>query len=84
MKVKQTFTSLEIIQKEIPVIARGIHIQEKGDEHNLYSWYNKENQQNFPMWFLKRPEWKTLKCIYYTVKAKSSSRLSRLSIAACP
>lgn len=28
-------------QKELIVIARGIHIQENGDEHghNLYSWY---------------------------------------------
>ena len=40
------FTSLEIVQKELVVTARIIHIQENGDEHgrNLHSWYNKGNE----------------------------------------
>lgn len=38
MKVKQTFTSLEIIQQKLVVIEKDIHIQDNTDEnkHNLH------------------------------------------------
>lgn len=53
------FASLEVIEKELVVLARGIHTQENGVEHghNLHSWYKKEI---IPLWFLKCPEWKPL------------------------
>lgn len=58
MKVKQMFMSLEVTEKELVVIARGMHVQEKGAEHGIICTLGVTVKASSVV--SKKFEWKTL------------------------